>query len=93
PQGALLTTQIAKHPKVQGTDDSSVLSKVQSGQKSPAHQQSSVSWPLVLHSFCSELTDSSNQKLLLIGGGGNGFSFGTRLNLQPVTLDLRAALG
>ncbi|KAI4795739.1 hypothetical protein KUCAC02_029691 [Chaenocephalus aceratus] len=129
---------------VQGTDDSSVLSKVQSGQKSPAHQQglrlhaeealdragvhsshvtgerllgvggvrllsdgvpgvlrmnlsslcsSSVSWPLVLHSFCSELTDSSNQKLLLIGGGGNGFSFGTRLNLQPVTLDLRAALG
>ncbi|KAK5889903.1 hypothetical protein CesoFtcFv8_013478 [Champsocephalus esox] len=54
---------------------------------------SSVSWPLVLHSFCSELTDSRDQKLLLIGGGGNCFSFGTHLNLQPVTLDLRAALG
>ncbi|XP_034083309.1 uncharacterized protein LOC117561511 isoform X2 [Gymnodraco acuticeps] len=56
-------------------------------------ETSSVSWPLVLHSFCSELTDSIDQKLLLIGGGGNCFSFGTHLNLQPVTLDLRATLG
>ncbi|XP_074513718.1 tRNA wybutosine-synthesizing protein 4 [Sebastes fasciatus] len=52
---------------------------------------SSVPWPLMLHSFCSELTDS--EELLLIGGGGNCFSFGTHFNLQPVTVDLRPALG
>ncbi|XP_028992770.1 tRNA wybutosine-synthesizing protein 4 [Betta splendens] len=50
----------------------------------------SVPWPLMLHSFCSELTDS--QQLLLIGGGGNCFSFGTHFNRQPVTVDLRPAL-
>lgn len=49
----------------------------------------SVPWPLMLHSFCSELMD---RELLLIGGGGNCFSFGTHFNFQPVTVDLRAAL-
>uniref|UniRef100_A0A7N6B3Z6 tRNA wybutosine-synthesizing protein 4 n=1 Tax=Anabas testudineus TaxID=64144 RepID=A0A7N6B3Z6_ANATE len=51
----------------------------------------SVPWPLMLHSFCSELTDS--EELLLIGGGGNCFSFGTHFNPQPVTVDLRPVLG
>lgn len=53
--------------------------------------QSSVPWPLMLHSFCSELTDPEEAELLLVGGGGNCFSFGTHFNLQPVTVDLRAA--
>lgn len=47
-----------------------------------------VPWPLMLHSFCSELC-ASNEELLLIGGGGNCFSFGTHLNPQPVVVDLR----
>lgn len=51
---------------------------------------SSVPWPLMLHSFCSELT---HRELLLIGGGGNCFSFGTHFNPQLVSVDLRAALG
>ncbi|XP_042351118.1 tRNA wybutosine-synthesizing protein 4 [Plectropomus leopardus] len=53
----------------------------------------SVPWPLMLHSFCSELTDSEEPELLLIGGGGNCFSFGTHFNVQPVTVDLRPVLG
>ena len=55
--------------------------------------QTSVPWPLLLHSFCSELTDPEEPVVLLIGGGGNCFSFGTHLNRQPVTVDLRPALG
>ncbi|XP_038154393.1 tRNA wybutosine-synthesizing protein 4 [Cyprinodon tularosa] len=54
---------------------------------------SSVPWPLMLHSFCSELTDAEEPQLLLIGGGGNCFSFGTHLNPQPVCVELRPALG
>ncbi|XP_069033486.1 tRNA wybutosine-synthesizing protein 4 isoform X2 [Embiotoca jacksoni] len=53
----------------------------------------SVPWPLMLHSFCCELTDPEEPVLLLIGGGGNCFSFGTHLNPQPVTMELGAALG
>lgn len=53
----------------------------------------SVPWPLMLHSFCSELTDPEEPQLLLIGGGGNCFSFGTHFNPQPVTVDLKPALG
>ncbi|XP_061648854.1 tRNA wybutosine-synthesizing protein 4 isoform X2 [Phyllopteryx taeniolatus] len=49
----------------------------------------SVPWPLMLHSFCSELMV---QKLILIGGGGNCFSFGTHFNPQLVTVDLGPAL-
>ncbi|XP_019960117.2 tRNA wybutosine-synthesizing protein 4 isoform X2 [Paralichthys olivaceus] len=52
-----------------------------------------VPWPLMLHSFCCELTDSEEPDLLLIGGGGNCFSFGTHFNPQPVTLNLRPVLG
>uniref|UniRef100_A0AAV2K2B5 tRNA wybutosine-synthesizing protein 4 n=1 Tax=Knipowitschia caucasica TaxID=637954 RepID=A0AAV2K2B5_KNICA len=48
----------------------------------------SIPWPLMLHSFCSELSDSK-EELLLIGGGGNCFSFGTHLNPHPVVVDLR----
>ncbi|CAI5670702.1 tRNA wybutosine-synthesizing protein 4 isoform X1 [Oreochromis niloticus] len=53
----------------------------------------SVPWPLMLHSFCSEVTDSEDPELLLIGGGGNCFSFGTHWNPQPVTVDLKLMLG
>ncbi|XP_054642567.1 tRNA wybutosine-synthesizing protein 4 isoform X2 [Dunckerocampus dactyliophorus] len=53
---------------------------------------SSVPWPLMLHSFCSELTDQKKAELLLIGGGGNCFSFGTHFNPQLVTVDLQPAL-
>nr|XP_057939051.1 tRNA wybutosine-synthesizing protein 4 [Doryrhamphus excisus] len=53
---------------------------------------SSVPWPLMLHSFCSELTDQKKVELLLIGGGGNCFSFGTHFNPQLVTVDLQPAL-
>uniref|UniRef100_A0A3B5ALD7 tRNA wybutosine-synthesizing protein 4 n=1 Tax=Stegastes partitus TaxID=144197 RepID=A0A3B5ALD7_9TELE len=52
---------------------------------------SSVPWPLMLQSFCSELTDP--EELILVGGGGNCFSFGTHLNPQILNLDLRPALG
>ncbi|XP_078795157.1 tRNA wybutosine-synthesizing protein 4 isoform X4 [Oryzias latipes] len=52
----------------------------------------SVPHPLMLHSFCSELAASEEPELLLIGGGGNCFSFGTHLNRHPVTVDLRAVL-
>ncbi|XP_072253674.1 tRNA wybutosine-synthesizing protein 4 [Leuresthes tenuis] len=53
----------------------------------------SVPWPLMLHSFCSELVDPEEPELLLIGGGGNCFSFGTHMNPQPVSVDLKPALG
>ncbi|XP_047671365.1 tRNA wybutosine-synthesizing protein 4 isoform X2 [Tachysurus fulvidraco] len=53
---------------------------------------SSVPWPLMLHSFCSELLDSDGAEMVLIGGGGNCFSFGTHLNSQPAIIDLRPVL-
>ncbi|KAM9710396.1 LOW QUALITY PROTEIN: tRNA wybutosine-synthesizing protein 4 [Menidia menidia] len=53
----------------------------------------SVPWPLLLLGFCSEHLDPGEPLLLLLGGGGSCFSFGTHLNPQPVTLDLRPALG
>ncbi|KAM9486203.1 tRNA wybutosine-synthesizing protein 4 [Clarias gariepinus] len=53
---------------------------------------SPVPWPLMLHSFCSELLDHDGAEIMLIGGGGNCFSFGTHLNSQPVILDLRPVL-
>ncbi|KAI5106871.1 tRNA wybutosine-synthesizing protein 4 [Silurus meridionalis] len=51
-----------------------------------------VPWPLMLHSFCSEVLDSDGAEMVLIGGGGNCFSFGTHLNFHPVVLDLRPVL-
>ncbi|XP_077392578.1 tRNA wybutosine-synthesizing protein 4 isoform X1 [Festucalex cinctus] len=51
----------------------------------------SVPWPLMLHSFCSELIQKEAQ-LILIGGGGNCFSFGTHFNPQLVIVDLGPAL-
>ncbi|XP_016355052.1 tRNA wybutosine-synthesizing protein 4-like, partial [Sinocyclocheilus anshuiensis] len=53
---------------------------------------SPVPWPLMLHSFCSELLDSEGSEMVLLGGGGNCFSFETHLNLYPVTVDLRPIL-
>ncbi|TSQ01556.1 tRNA wybutosine-synthesizing protein 4 [Bagarius yarrelli] len=52
----------------------------------------SVPWPLMLHSFCSELLDSDGAEIMLVGGGGNCFSFGTHLNSHPVILDLSLVL-
>ncbi|XP_025049498.1 tRNA wybutosine-synthesizing protein 4 [Alligator sinensis] len=46
-----------------------------------------VEWPLLLHNHSSVLLPDEKE-LLLIGGGGNCFSFGTHLNPQPVCLDL-----
>lgn len=46
----------------------------------------------MLQSFCSEMVDPEEAELLLLGGGGNCFSFGTHFNLQPVTVDLSPAL-
>ncbi|XP_028250219.1 tRNA wybutosine-synthesizing protein 4 [Parambassis ranga] len=51
-----------------------------------------VPWPLMLHSFCTELVESEEPELLLIGGGGNCFSFGTHWNSQLVNVNLRHAL-
>ncbi|KAG5283537.1 hypothetical protein AALO_G00043150 [Alosa alosa] len=53
---------------------------------------STIPWPLMLHSFCSELLDQDRSKVTLIGGGGNCFSFGTHLNSHPVTVDLSPAV-
>ncbi|XP_060785342.1 tRNA wybutosine-synthesizing protein 4 isoform X2 [Neoarius graeffei] len=53
---------------------------------------SSIPWPLMLHSFCSEMLDSDGAEMAVIGGGGNCFSFGTHLNSHPVILDLRPIL-
>ncbi|NWY07820.1 TYW4 protein, partial [Nothoprocta ornata] len=44
-------------------------------------------WPLMLHNH-SSIFLSDEKELLLIGGGGNCFSFGTHLNTEPVSLNL-----
>ncbi|XP_067843944.1 tRNA wybutosine-synthesizing protein 4 isoform X2 [Heptranchias perlo] len=48
-----------------------------------------VKWPLMLHNHSSVLLAEEHQ-VLVIGGGGNCFSFGTHLNHQPVLLQLPA---
>ncbi|XP_069496661.1 tRNA wybutosine-synthesizing protein 4 isoform X2 [Ambystoma mexicanum] len=47
----------------------------------------SLEWPLMLHNHSSVLLPDE-KSLLVLGGGGNCFSFGTHLNRQPVLLDL-----
>ncbi|NXJ86824.1 TYW4 protein, partial [Trogon melanurus] len=49
-------------------------------------------WPLMLHNHSSVLLPEEGE-LLLIGGGGNCFSFGTHLNPEPVVLSLSDILG
>lgn len=46
-----------------------------------------VKWPLMLHNHSSVLLAEERQ-VVLIGGGGNCFSFGTHLNQQPILLQL-----
>ncbi|XP_051877081.1 tRNA wybutosine-synthesizing protein 4 [Pristis pectinata] len=46
-----------------------------------------VKWPLMLHNHSSVLLAKECQ-VLVIGGGGNCFSFGTHLNHQPILLQL-----
>ncbi|NXC44499.1 TYW4 protein, partial [Penelope pileata] len=48
-------------------------------------------WPLMLHNHSSVFLPDEKE-LLLIGGGGNCFSFGTHLNPKPVLLSLRSIL-
>ncbi|KAK2517563.1 Lcmt2 [Columba guinea] len=48
-------------------------------------------WPLMLHNHSSVFLPDEKE-LLLVGGGGNCFSFGTHLNAQPVVLSLRGVL-
>ncbi|NXA43662.1 TYW4 protein, partial [Eudromia elegans] len=48
-------------------------------------------WPLMLHNHSSVFLPDEKE-LLLIGGGGNCFSFGTHLNAEPVSLNLRNIL-
>ncbi|XP_072335487.1 tRNA wybutosine-synthesizing protein 4 isoform X1 [Scyliorhinus torazame] len=45
-----------------------------------------VTWPLMLHNHSSVLV--KERQVLVIGGGGNCFSFGTHLNHQPILLKL-----
>uniref|UniRef100_A0A8C8SI42 tRNA wybutosine-synthesizing protein 4 n=1 Tax=Pelusios castaneus TaxID=367368 RepID=A0A8C8SI42_9SAUR len=47
----------------------------------------SLEWPLMLHNH-SSIFLPDKKELLLIGGGGNCFSFGTHLNPYPVCLGL-----
>ncbi|XP_053928890.1 tRNA wybutosine-synthesizing protein 4 isoform X2 [Cuculus canorus] len=48
-------------------------------------------WPLMLHNHSSVLLPDEKE-LLVLGGGGNCFSFGTHLNSEPVLLDLNSIL-
>ncbi|XP_018427316.1 PREDICTED: tRNA wybutosine-synthesizing protein 4 [Nanorana parkeri] len=49
----------------------------------------SLTWPLMLHGHSSVLLQDSKQ-IVILGGGGTCFSFGTHLNAQPVVVDLCA---
>ncbi|XP_015708019.1 tRNA wybutosine-synthesizing protein 4 isoform X2 [Coturnix japonica] len=48
-------------------------------------------WPLMLHNHSSVFLQEEKE-LLLIGGGGNCFSFGTHLNPNPISLNLSSIL-
>lgn len=52
--------------------------------------QASLTWPLMLHGHSSVLLQDSKQ-IVILGGGGTCFSFGTHLNAQPVVVDLSSA--
>ncbi|XP_075773424.1 tRNA wybutosine-synthesizing protein 4 isoform X1 [Pelodiscus sinensis] len=47
----------------------------------------SLEWPLMLHNHSSVFL-LDKKELLVIGGGGNCFSFGTHFNRHPIYLDL-----
>ncbi|KAK3589042.1 hypothetical protein CHS0354_007991 [Potamilus streckersoni] len=47
---------------------------------------------LMLHKYTSHLLDPDDGKILILGGGGNCFSFGTHLNTTPVHLDIGQAI-
>ncbi|XP_066170349.1 tRNA wybutosine-synthesizing protein 4 isoform X1 [Sylvia atricapilla] len=48
-------------------------------------------WPLMLHNH-SSIFLPNEKELLVIGGGGNCFSFGTHLNPEPVLMSLSSIL-
>ncbi|XP_053561673.1 tRNA wybutosine-synthesizing protein 4 [Bombina bombina] len=48
-------------------------------------------WPLMLHGHSSILLPEEKQ-IMVLGGGGNCFSFGTHLNQQPVVIHLPPAI-
>ncbi|XP_033899386.3 tRNA wybutosine-synthesizing protein 4 [Acipenser ruthenus] len=74
-----------------GVPGVAVINLTTGGSREYSIDTAAVPWPLMLHSHSSELLDGGRE-VLLIGGGGNCFSFGTHLNPQPVTLDLSPAL-
>ncbi len=45
--------------------------------------------PIILHSFTVHMCDD---RLLLFGGGGNCFSFGTHFNKSPIQISLQKSL-
>ncbi|KAM5179880.1 tRNA wybutosine-synthesizing protein 4 [Mantella aurantiaca] len=51
----------------------------------------SLPWPLMLHGHSSVFLQDTRQ-MVILGGGGTCFSFGTHLNKQPVVVDLSGAL-
>ncbi|KAM9319621.1 tRNA wybutosine-synthesizing protein 4 [Gastrophryne carolinensis] len=51
----------------------------------------SLDWPLMLHSHSSVVLEDGGA-VLLLGGGGTCFSFGTHMNLQPVLMDVAPLL-
>lgn len=58
----------------------------------PFHlSQTFLEWPLMLHNHSSVFVPD-REEMILIGGGGNCFSFGTHLNWSPVRLDLSSIL-
>lgn len=59
--------------------------------KSPFLFQEHLEWPLMLHNHSSVFLPDEKE-LLVIGGGGNCFSFGTHLNPGPVLLSLSSIL-
>ncbi|XP_073517319.1 tRNA wybutosine-synthesizing protein 4 isoform X3 [Phyllobates terribilis] len=47
----------------------------------------SLEWPLMLHGHSSVLLPDGKH-VMVLGGGGNCFSFGTHLNVQPAVVEL-----
>ncbi|KAG9348695.1 hypothetical protein JZ751_029012 [Albula glossodonta] len=78
--------------QAEGVPGLAVIDLTTGGSMEHCLDTSAVPWPLMLHSFCSELLDEEGAAVALIGGGGNCFSFGTHLNPKPVTLDVGLVL-
>ncbi|KAI1885314.1 hypothetical protein AGOR_G00218870 [Albula goreensis] len=78
--------------QAEGVPGLAVIDLTTGGSMEHCLDTSAIPWPLMLHSFCSELLDEEGAAVAMIGGGGNCFSFGTHLNPKPVTLDVGLVL-